>query len=32
MRYVLANNDCDYEDDEVVDEPDPQIVGRALTD
>ena len=32
MRYVLANTDYDDKDDEVVDEPDPQIVGRALTD
>ena len=32
MRYVLAR--CDYadKDDEVVGEPDPQIVGRALAD
>jgi hypothetical protein len=32
MRYVLANTDYDDNNDEVVDEPDPQIVGRALTD
>ncbi|WP_406816549.1 polyphosphate kinase 2 [Mycobacterium sp. M23085] len=32
MRYVLANADYDDKDDEVVGEPDPQIVGRALTD
>ncbi|HTQ16153.1 polyphosphate kinase 2 [Mycobacterium sp.] len=32
LRYVLAR--CDYadKDDEVVGEPDPQIVGRALAD
>ena len=32
MRYLLANTDYDDKDDEVVSEPDPQIVGRALTD
>jgi polyphosphate kinase len=32
MRYVLAQSDYDDKDDEVVGEPDPQIVGRALTD
>jgi polyphosphate kinase 2 len=32
MRYVLAKSDYDDKDDEVVGEPDPQIVGRALTD
>lgn len=32
MRYVLAQTDYDDKDDEVVGEPDPQIVGRALTD
>jgi polyphosphate kinase 2 len=32
MRYVLANAEYDDKDDEVVGEPDPQIVGRALTD
>ncbi|OBB92608.1 polyphosphate kinase 2 [Mycobacterium sp. 852002-40037_SCH5390672] len=32
MRYVLANSDYDDKDDEVVGEPDSQIVGRALTD
>ena len=32
MRYVLAKSDYDDKDDGVVGEPDPQIVGRALTD
>lgn len=32
MRYVLAQTGYDDKDDEVVGEPDPQIVGRALTD
>ena len=32
MRYVLAQSDYDDKDDEVVGEPDPLIVGRALTD
>ncbi|WP_145009594.1 polyphosphate kinase 2 [Mycobacterium marseillense] len=32
MRYVLANVDYDDKDHEVVGEPDPLIVGRALTD
>lgn len=32
MRYVLANIDYDDKDHEVVGEPDPLIVGRALTD
>jgi polyphosphate kinase 2 (PPK2 family) len=32
MRYVLAKSDYDDKDDEVVGEPDPEIVGRALTD
>jgi polyphosphate kinase len=32
MRYVLAKSDYDDKDDEVVGEPDPLIVGRALTD
>ena len=32
MRYVLANSDYADKDHEVVGEPDPQIVGRALTD
>jgi polyphosphate kinase 2 (PPK2 family) len=32
MRYVLAKSDYDDKDEEVVGEPDPQIVGRALTD
>jgi hypothetical protein len=32
MRYVLAKNDYDDKDHEVVGEPDPLIVGRALTD
>jgi polyphosphate kinase len=32
MRYVLAKSDYEDKDDEVVGEPDPSIVGRALTD
>lgn len=32
MRYVLAKTDYDDKDHEVVGEPDPLIVGRALTD
>jgi polyphosphate kinase 2 len=32
MRYVLARFDYDDKDDEVVGEPDPLIVGRALAD
>jgi polyphosphate kinase len=32
MRYVLAKSDYADKDDEVVGEPDPQIVGRALAD
>jgi polyphosphate kinase 2 len=32
MRYVLAKSDYADKDDDVVGEPDPQIVGRALTD
>ena len=32
MRFVLAKADYDDKDDEVVSEPDPLIVGRALTD
>jgi polyphosphate kinase 2 (PPK2 family) len=32
MRYVLANSDYDDKAHEVVGGPDPQIVGRALTD
>lgn len=32
MRYLLATSDYDDKDDEVVGEPDPLIVGRALTD
>jgi polyphosphate kinase len=32
MRYVLAQFDYDDKDDEVVGEPDPLIVGRALAD
>jgi molecular chaperone DnaK (HSP70) len=32
MRYVLAKSNYDDKDDGVVGEPDPQIVGRALTD
>jgi polyphosphate kinase len=32
MRHLLAKSDYDDKDDEVVREPDPLIVGRALTD
>lgn len=32
MRYVLAKAEYDDKDYEVVGEPDPMIVGRALTD
>lgn len=32
MRHLLANFDYDDKDDEVVGEPDPLIVGRALAD
>jgi polyphosphate kinase 2 len=32
MRYVLAKTDYDDKDHELVAEPDPLIVGRALTD
>jgi polyphosphate kinase len=32
MRHLLAKSDYDDKDDEVVGEPDPLIVGRALTD
>jgi polyphosphate kinase len=32
MRYVLAKSEYDDKDHEVVGEPDPLIVGRALTD
>jgi polyphosphate kinase len=32
MRYLLAKFDYDEKDGEVVGEPDPLIVGRALTD
>jgi polyphosphate kinase 2 (PPK2 family) len=32
MRYVLTQFDYDDKDSEVVDEPDPLIVGRALAD
>lgn len=32
MRYLLSKVDYDDKDDEVVGEPDPLIVGRALTD
>src|ERR1700744_4016673 len=32
VRYVLPQFDYDDKDDEVVDEPDPLIVGRALAD
>jgi hypothetical protein len=31
MRYLLAKADYDDKDDQVVGEPDPLIVGRALT-
>jgi polyphosphate kinase 2 len=32
MRHLLAKSDYDEKDDEVVGEPDPLIVGRALDD
>jgi polyphosphate kinase 2 (PPK2 family) len=32
MRHLLAKFDYDDKDDELVGEPDPQIVGRALED
>lgn len=32
MRYLLANFNYDDKDDEVVGEPDPLIVGRALAE
>jgi hypothetical protein len=32
MRFVLSKCDYDDKDSEVVSEPDPLIVGRALTD
>jgi len=32
MRYLLAKADYDDKDHQVVGEPDPLIVGRALTD
>jgi polyphosphate kinase 2 len=32
MRYLLSKYDYDDKDDDVVGEPDPQIVGRALED
>ena len=32
MRYLLAKFDYDDKDRELVGEPDPQIVGRALED
>jgi polyphosphate kinase 2 len=32
MRFVLAKSDYNDKDDELVGEPDPLIVGRALTD
>jgi polyphosphate kinase len=32
MRHVLAKTDYDDKDHELVGEPDPLIVGRALTD
>jgi polyphosphate kinase len=32
MRHLLAKFDYDDKDHELVGEPDPQIVGRALED
>ncbi|HZU47755.1 MAG TPA: polyphosphate kinase 2, partial [Mycobacterium sp.] len=32
MRHVLAKTDYDDKDSEVVGEPDPLIVGRALAE
>jgi len=32
MRYLLSKFDYDDKDDDVVREPDPQVVGRALED
>lgn len=32
MSYLLAKFDYDDKDDEVVGEPDPLIVGRALAE
>lgn len=32
MRYLLANHNYDDKDEEVVAEPDPLLVGRALED
>jgi hypothetical protein len=32
MRFLLAKFDYDDKDDELVGDPDPQIVGRALED
>jgi polyphosphate kinase len=32
MRHLLAKSDYADKDDEVVGEPDPLIVGRALAD
>ena len=32
MRHLLSKFDYDDKDEEVVGEPDPQIVGRALED
>ena len=32
MRHLLAKFDYDEKDDDVVGEPDPLIVGRALED
>ena len=32
MRFFLAKFDYDDKDEELVGEPDPQIVGRALED
>jgi polyphosphate kinase 2 len=32
MRHLLAKSNYDHKDDEVVGEPDPLIIGRALDD
>lgn len=32
MRHFLAKSDYDEKDDQVVGEPDPLIVGRALAE
>jgi hypothetical protein len=32
MRFVLAKSDYDEKDHPTVGQPDPLIVGRALTD